>query len=396
MPRTVRSASLPTGARRCLLPVLFGTLLSSACATRGPSAPPVESVPAAPPAAKAAESLLHPAVSLPPAAVTEADAGEAVPGSAPEVPGPPTRSILCARHDAPDDTTMVDDMQVVMSQTTCSAALWLDGLFGDAYNVGSARRTSGYAETSARYSEFEGHEERVRFRVRFRLPNLKDRVSAVFGRDNENNVVRDRTEAFAVRSELPRLDDGDSWLTGLGYSFPGTDRFKADSRIGVSSLSRPRLYVQQRANYIVHSDDQNLVYTRGTAFWTNREGFGTTVGFDYTRTLTPTLLLRLAEVGTVSQNTEGLDWFSGVILYQNLHDEHAMAYELLIRGQTDEPEPLYEYGGRVVYRHPFIAKRLYGEFLVGYSWPRTDPAERREGSAQVGFSLEIPFGQKED
>jgi hypothetical protein len=138
------------------------------------------------------------------------------------------------------------------------------------------------------------------------------------------------------------------------------------------------------------------VYLRGTAFWTNQQGFGTNVGFDYTRVLSERFLLRAAEVGTISEKTEGLDWFSGLILYHNLREERGIAYELLIRGQTDEPEPLYEYGGRVVYRHPLLPKRLYGELLAGYSWPRIDPALDREGSAQVGISLEMPFGGDDD
>jgi hypothetical protein len=324
-----------------------------------------------------------------------APGAEAVPGDAPQVPGPPTRRQLCAK---PDDRgeTVVDGMQVTMEETTCAAALWLDGLFGEPRNLDTARKTSGFLESSVNWSEFKDWDQRTRFRVRFKVPNLKNRVSAVFGRDNENDVVRDRAEGFAVRSALPQIAEDDSWLAGLGYSFPGSERFKTDFRVGAAGAAHPRVYVQQRARYIAYADDEDLFYLRGTGFWTSRQGFGVTAGIDYSHVLTKTLLLRVTDVGTVSEKTVGLDWFSGIILYHNLREERAMAYELLIRGQTDEPEPLYEYGGRVVYRHPFMPKRLYVEFLVGYSWPRDDPAEKREGSAQAGISLEIPFGQRDD
>lgn len=320
---------------------------------------------------------------------------EAVPADAPQAPTPPTRRQLCARPDGLGDT-VVDDMQVTMEETTCAAALWLDGLFGEPRNLDTARKTSGFLETSVSWSEYKDWDQRTRFRVRFKLPNLKNRVSAVFGRDNEEDVVRDRSEGFAVRSAMPRVADDDSWLAGLGYSFPGSQRFKSDFRVGVASLTNPRMYVQQRARYIAYADDEDLFYISGTAFWTSRQGFGLTTRLDYSRVLTNTLLLRLTDVGTVSEKSRGLDWFSGVILYHNLREERAMAYELLIRGQTDEPEPLYEYGGRVVYRHPLLPRRLYGELLVGYSWPREDPNDSREGSAQAGLSLEIPFGKKDD
>ncbi len=327
-----------------------------------------------------------------PVAVPGADA---VPAEAPEVPGPPTRRQLCAKPDDRPDT-VVDGMQETMEETTCAAALWLDGLFGEPRNLDTARKTSGFLETSANWSEFKGWDQRTRFRVRFKVPNLKDRVSAVFGRDNENDVVRDRSEGFAVRSALPQIAEDDAWLAGLGYSFPGSEKFKTDFRIGAAGVAHPRVYVQQRGRYIAYADDQDLFYLRATAFWTSAQGFGVTSGVDYSHVLTRSLLLRVTEVGTISDKTVGLDWFSGVILYQNLREERAMAYELLIRGQTDEPEPLYEYGGRVVYRHPFMPKRLYAEFLVGYSWPRVDPDRKREGSPQAGISIEIPFGQNND
>lgn len=320
---------------------------------------------------------------------------EAVPADAPQVPRPPTRRQLCSK---PDDRggTVVDGMQVTMEETTCAAALWLDGLFGEPLNLDTARKTSGFLESSVNWSEYKDWDQRTRFRVRFKVPNLKNRVSAVFGRDNENDVVRDRAEGFAVRSALPQIAEDDSWLAGLGYSFPGTARFKSDFRVGAAGLTNPRVYVQQRARFIAYADEEDLFYLRGTGFWTSRQGFGVTAGIDYSHVLTKTLLLRVTDVGTVSEKTVGLDWFSGIILYQNLREERAMAYELLIRGQTDEPEPVYEYGGRVVYRHPLMPKRLYVEFLAGYSWPREDPAEKREGSAQAGISVEIPFGQRDD
>lgn len=361
-----------------------------------PADPDPPAVPPAPPEAPPpfVDFEDPPANTAPPEPATSAGT-DSVPSDAPEAPNPPTRRQLCTRPEEGDDD-MVDDMQQTMEETTCAAALWLDGLFGEPRNLDTARRTSGFLETSVNWSEFKGWDERVRFRVRFRLPNLKNRVSAVFGRDNEEDVVRDRSEGFAVRSALPRGAEDDSWLAGLGYSFPGSKRFKTDFRVGVASIAHPRTYVQQRARYIVYSDEEDLFYIRGTAFWNNRQGFGLTTGADYSRTLTETLLLRFTNVGTVSQESEGLDWFSGLILYQNLREERAMAYELLIRGQTDEPEPLYEYGGRVVYRHPLLPRRLYAEVLAGYSWPREDPDAKREGSPQVGLSIEMPFGQKNE
>jgi hypothetical protein len=294
---------------------------------------------------------------------------------------------------AQPDEPLVDETQGMLEETGCRAALWLDGLFGGEAQIESAKKTSGYVETSVSYTQFDGFDSRTRLRVRFDLPNLKDRVSAFFGRDDEDDFIRDRTEAFGLRSQFPRLADRDEWLAGLGYGLPSSKRLQADIKVGAANLREPRAFVRMRLHYNAWSDLENLVYIRATPFWQTRDGVGLTLGVDYNHVLAPSLLLRVTEVGTISDTTQGVDWLSAVILYQNLRDERAIAYQLFARGETDAPEPLFEYGGRAIYRHPLIPSKLYGELVLGYSWPREDPTLKREGSYEIGLGLELPFGR---
>lgn len=292
------------------------------------------------------------------------------------------------------DEPFIDDTQAVLEETGCRAALWLDGLFGTEGDVEAAKRTHGYVETSAAYSQFDGFDTRTRLRVRFELPKLKERTTAFLGLEDEEDFIQDRTEGFALRSQFPRIDDRDEWLAGLGYSLPDSARLQTDFKVGAASLRSPRVFARARLHYNVYADTLNLVYLRTTPFWRTRDGLGVTVGFDYNRVLTPQLLLRASEVATLSESTAGLNWLSALILYQNLREERAIAYELFVRGDTDAPEPLYEYGGRTIYRHPLLPKKLYGEFVLGYSWPRLDPDAPRRGSYEVGLGLELPFGRE--
>lgn len=352
------------------------------------------------PEAPAPERTTPPAPTTEPGTPQPANVGEPAAPEEPavETPAPVDPERIFAKRrspcDMPEDpsVSIVGDMQEVMTETTCSAALWMDGLFGQERNLDVARSTHGFFEASSVYSQYDGWQPKVRFRVRFDLPNLQKHVSAVIGRDDEEEFRRDRTERFAVRSQFPGLESNNAWLAGLGYSFPGTDRFKTDFRVGVSGTRHPKLFAQQPTRFTIYSDENDLFYLRGTPFYNTDDGFGFTAGADYDRVLTRFLMLRLSEAGTISQDTEGVDWRSSVILYHNLREERALAYELLIRGETDAEVVLQEYGGRVVYRHPLLPRKLYGEFLVGYTWPRLEQEESRKGSAEVGLSLEVPFG----
>jgi hypothetical protein len=291
------------------------------------------------------------------------------------------------------DKEAVDWAREQIEETVCSASLWFDGLFGDDRNLDAARGAYGRLETSYEYSEFYGAKTRTRFRLRVDLPNLQDRASVFVGRDNDDNFVSDRSEGFALRSEFPEIDDRDKFFAGFGYGLPSNRRFRSDVKVGVRSLTNTRAFVQWRAEYLAYVDDVNLVQFRLTPFYSTRDGFGVTPGVDYSRVLTPRLLARWSNVGTHSDTTLGFDWRSALVLYQGFGWQRGLAYEAFIRGVTETPVKLREYGLRLVYRQPIVGGRLYLQPLVGYSWPKELPGIKREGAYLVGVGLELPYGK---
>lgn len=302
----------------------------------------------------------------------------------------------CDRAERPDEVVLVDDSREWLEETSCKTALWMDGLFGKAGDVAAARRTRGFVELSNVYSQFEGFDSRARLHVEFDLPVAKNQLSAFVGRENDEDFVRGRTDASELRATFPTLSEQNEWLAGLGYSLPDTRNLQTSFRVGVRGLGPPMGFLQGRLRYTLYSDDDDVAYIKSTPFWNTSDGFGVTQSFDYSHVLSRHYLARLYSVGTLSQHTVGLNWRNSAILYHNLEHKRGLAYEAFIRGETDEPEPLYEYGGRVLFRHPFLRERLFAEWTAGYSFPRTDPDKPRDGSASVGVSIEMPFGDPRD
>ena len=306
-------------------------------------------------------------------------------------PAPPADPANPCRIHEEKELELIDDTARVLHETLCGASLWFDGLFGER-NLQAARAAHGRLELSTTYSEYYGFKERVRLNVRVDLPNLKNRVSAFVGRDDEDEFVRDRSEGFALRSQFPSIDDRDEWLAGLGYSLPGNDRFRSDFRVGVRDLRETRAFVQYRMRYNAYSDKRNLMHFRLTPFYNTRDGFGVTPGFDYSYVINEKRLLRWSNIGTLSENTEGFDWRSALIHYQSVGEGRGVAVESFIRGATNDEVSVREYGGRLVYRQPLARQRLFLELVSGYSWPREELFEDREGSFLVAAGLELPFG----
>ena len=318
--------------------------------------------------------------------------------SPPEPPAEPVHNPCWLPDEL--DRDLLDSTRSILFEISCNAAFWVDrGLSGQTDPRAHMKRTHGYIELSALYSEFDGFSHKLRAKVRVDLPNTRRRLSAFIEREDENDAIQDRSESFALRSQFPRLEDNGSWLAGLGYSFPGNDRLRTGIRVGAASLSDPRLFVRGKLHYTAYSDTQRLVYGRLSPFWSTRDGFGASMAWDFNYLLRKGLLLRQTNTGTISERIVGLDWYSAVILYQNLDNlasGRGVAWQLFVRGQTDEPEPLAEYGLRAVYRYPMFEDRMHGEILIGYGWPRIDPNRRREGSSVIGYGLTLPFGLKDD
>jgi len=316
----------------------------------------------------------------------------AAPAAAPVgPPEPEDRPFESCRQPVDNEVPIIDETKRRLHETVCGASLWFDGLFGRG-DLRAARRARGRVEVATAYSDFEGDDTRVRFNARVQLPAMKQRLSAFVGLDENEEVARDRSEGLGLRSEASRLDEAEDFFAGLGYALENDYGIRTDFRVGVRGLRQTRAFAQMRFLYTAYADETNLVELRLTPFVNTRDRWGVTAGTDLDHALAPSRLLRWSTVGTVTEESPGLDWRSALILYQSLRQLRALALESFVRGATAAPEPLGEYGVRTIYREPLLQARLFANFVVGYSWPRVDPALPREGSFNASFGLELPFG----
>lgn len=339
----------------------------------------------------------HRAPATPAAPAAPAEPAAEAAGSAPVTDSPPVPKSrlrdLC-RQGTGGEAPLIDDTRRLLEETFCGATLWFDGLFGGEPDVENARAVSGRVELSTLYTEVDGVDPKGRLRLKYDLPNLEKRVNLFLGRDEEDEVVEDRQEGFAIRSSVFGLESEERWLAGLGYSPPGRWEEKVDFRVGVKLKSASEVFVQGRYRRNFFQGTNNVWRFRETVFWENREGYGSTTSLDFDRVLHRDLLLRWGNVGTFSESTEGLSWRSTALVYHNLRRSRAVAAEVFVRGTTGAEVPLREYGVRGVYRQPIGKPYLFGDLILGYTWPRFERDEPRDGSVTFGLGVELLFGRK--
>jgi hypothetical protein len=300
----------------------------------------------------------------------------------------------CAQRDPPD-AGMLERMRRRLTVTTCASSAWLDSLFGNQFRYDEYRATYGTVSAGGLWSDYDGFDPRLRFRVRLQLPQWDKRISAFAGRVGEDDYISDTEGDFDAlpTRQFGNLED-ESVLVGLGYSSP--ERTGNDFDLGVGVRVDLPLDPYARARYeVVRAFGEKYVFTaRETLFWQNSEGFGTTTRAYLDRSISDTLLLRWANLGKYTEETIGLEWYTQLTLFQSLNERMGLAWQWQTEGETDNEVQLTRHSARLILRRQLTADWLYLEVRGGVSWPRRKLSEDRDASPEVGVALEMQFGNR--
>jgi hypothetical protein len=299
---------------------------------------------------------------------------------------------LC--EDKPGGPAWLERMQASFYRTMCFTAARFDGFFGNAQFDDEYQATHGSIVIGALWDERDRFDPSVRFRVRLHLPQLSERFNAFVGKVNPDEYLTELRDDFATLPRQFARQDDDAVLLGLGYSQPalGGGRFDADVGAELGSPLDP--YVKGRYRIALPFLERNVLRLRETIFWQESEGIGATTRFDLERLLMDQFLVRWTGSGTLTQESEGLRWYSSITLYQNLGERRALAYEAGIAGESGQDVEISDYGLRVIYRRRTYRDWLFLELRSSVTWPRESLLERREPNWGAGAGFELLFGER--
>lgn len=298
---------------------------------------------------------------------------------------------LCFQQ--PELQKIPEQTRAVVHTYSCKTARWIDHLFGEDHDF-KEEHVSGKLTTGFRWSEYEKFEPKIRFRLSTDLPNADSKVKAFLGRVEEEAYIRETKpkDDSAFRQGLE--DEDASWLLGFGYDPNPARRQGFDYSLGVKLRSTPDPYGKIRYRYRRMLGENSDLRFRQTFFWRLDEGFGTTSYVDVAGELGVRNVIRWESIGTVSEDTEGLNWWTGTTFYHHLGGKRGIALLAFVQGETDEPVTLREYGVRLTWRRPVAREWLFVEFGPSVTWPRERLEESRELSLGFGILFELHFGQK--
>ena len=288
----------------------------------------------------------------------------------------------------------IDTLNYSLYQITCSAASWFDGLFGNRRYDQEYRQTHGYVTTGLGWSQRDGLDPLLRFRVRVQLPQTNNRFNAFVGRsEREDFVTEAKPDAYVLPAPFANQQD-DQVYFGLGYrdSMSKAGSFDADFGVRVRFPLDP--YVKGSYRWVRPLGERNLIRLRETVFWQKTEQFGVTSLVEWDRVMSPQSIWRWTNSATFSQETEGVRWYSTMTLFTAFDRYHALAYQGFANGSSDRPVPLTNFGGSLIYRQRIWRDWLLIELRAGVDWPRWSPLEERKANPNGGVAFEMRYGHQ--
>ncbi len=270
----------------------------------------------------------------------------------------------------------VDTSHAAITNQAQELTQWMDDFFGDrTYNLEQAESWLRL-EFIEKWDEGEGTDFKVRLRGKVQLPRISKRLDLVFQEDDDEGLTEEE------RNEQDHI--------GLQYKVSEGRRSRFDATLGFSS-SGPKPGVRYRLEDALSESTTYRFVQR--VQWESDDGFYATSRFDINRILSDNKILRWANRAVYGQETEGVEWRTGLALRQRKKVETkrpiAISYFGSINGETDPRSYVKNYRIGVLWRRKIYRDYLYVEMEPSYNYGKSTPEDKRQFAWSAVLRLEV-------
>ncbi len=293
-----------------------------------------------------------------------------------------------AEPTTPDSTT--DTVLANTQQQVRASVVWLasgvDSWFGDTPFSQGGKVTNGELGWNVYKREDQPATTGIRFKARFKLPNLESHSYIFVGNDDRREIVTDQPDTFSRQQQLLRGDNRDNtFFAGIG----ATIKESVDLRLGFRGGLKPYAQARYRHPWQISADDR--IEFRETVFYSVADRLGSTTALSYEHALSNTLSFRWLNAVTVTQSSEDTAWSSSIGTYKSFGDQRVLSLEALLGGVIGDDVRVSDYGLQAKWSQPVHKDFVIGEVLVGHFWPRPSPLESRRQAWAVGTGIKLKF-----
>ncbi|MDP5133996.1 MAG: hypothetical protein NWQ54_24180 [Paraglaciecola sp.] len=276
----------------------------------------------------------------------------------------------------------LDALHENISESVNESALWFDEFFMIDQNslsekaLGEARIQLGWNPRSRELNQFEN-----RFKIRYKLPNLKNRVDLVLSDydDEQPDNLLQNTRVDS-RNEQNRFNLALQWKakpdSGLSH------------RIGIGRRLQP--YVKSRYRIVAGIGTQADIRLESSVYYYSSDGFGAEFSGRYSYVINPASMFRFNNHFYFRDETNDWLWQHSWQHLVQLDEKNALICGLYIEGLSQPSYHLNEYLASSRWRVNALRDWLFFEVEPYITWRKDEAFSASYG---IGLRVEGYFGQ---
>jgi hypothetical protein len=295
-----------------------------------------------------------------------------------------TLLIFCCQAQENKDSSWLDNMHENIVESVNDSALWFDQFFMLDQNslseqaLGEARIQLGWSPRSRELNQFES-----RLKLRYKLPNLKNRVDLVLSDyDDEQADNPLHNTKIDNRSEKNRFSLALQWKakpdSGLSH------------RIGIGRRVQP--FVKSRYRNLLNLSSQADLRFETSVYYYSSDGFGADFSARYSYLFTSQSMFRFNNQFYFRDKTDDWLWQHSWQQLTQFDENIAVINGIYIEGLSRPNYHVEEYLVSSRWRINALREWLFFEVEPFFTWPKD---ERFTTSYGISLRVEGFFGQIE-
>lgn len=285
-------------------------------------------------------------------------------------------SCLAQEKDTEEAEPWLDVLHQNIAESVNDSALWFDEFFmldqtsPSAQAYGEARIQLGWRPRTTELNEFEN-----RFKIRYKLPNLKNRVDLVLSDyDDEQPDNPLQTNKIDDRSAHDRFSLALQWKakpdSGLSH------------RIGIGRRLQP--FVKSRYRNLLSLNDKSDIRFETSAYYYSSDGFGADFSLRYSYVVHPQSMFRFNNQFYFRDDKNDWLWQHSWQHLRQIDEKNALISGFYIEGLSRPNYHLEEYLVSSRWRLNALRDWLFFEVEPFVTWRKDE-----QFSASYGVSLRV-------
>lgn len=263
-----------------------------------------------------------------------------------------------------------------IANSVYSSASWFDSFFlaggkEQKQPQASLRIKLGWEPKAGNWSEFG-----ARFKVKIRLPHLKDKVDIILSDDTEDESNNLPLESINRQSELSDR----KFSAAINLTHKKKNNLITDTRIGITGGD---FFIRARHKRIYSWDNTHLLRIEPALYYFLEDKLDAKLLLGYRYQLASEKQLRVNLSFRTSEKDHGVRWKNGYYHLNHLSDEQASVIGLLIEGEHNGLNGSYIDKYTLSYRYRFSAfkKWIFFEIEPFIEFPHLRDYRRTPGLA---------------